>query len=612
MIQPGYFETKGGIYFKDPDTVRRLARLERDRAESYPSPDARDGWPDGSAIHWTLPMDWVIQVLDAVVPSVHANAKPNESGAAWAGPVLATLATIAFTLLALCWGTAIGMFSGVLYALSTPLIEISSIGNGDHQGLQHLLVVVAVLGTLASIEGKAGMRVAILAGASLGASLWVSTESMVVLVVLASALGVHNGLATREERAARWQRDLAWAVTCLGACIVADRLENPSRWAFEWDRISGFQIVLALIPVVYLLVARELDARMPKREQVNTWIAGAASLVAIGLVFVVVPPFGRAFAAEVESLGAANRWTQTCVREYQGLFALPFGAPGMSFAFAAHAFTVLFYVTPVLIAGLLVRPDRSWALRAPLALIAASFLLLTIYELKLAHLFSVVYPLLILFGSLGFAVLARPSGELQAKVLPAVGVVTVIVFLLSAPLEPKSESQQGNDLAGNARRELVAKLRELDAGDSERKGVLGIWELGAHTMYYADKPVVASGYHRNLDGIRDAYRFLTSTSVAEASEILDRRKVRWVVRQGDPAFFLQVGPAFPEIGSFGVIDIAGVRIDPRASTTAWNQLANPDGAWKTKLKRVWKSSIQARWFGAFPGPAFMIYEVVDR
>ena len=50
-------------------------------------------------------------------------------------------------------------------------------------------------------------------------------------------------------------------------------------------------------------------------------------------------------------------------------------------------------------------------------------------------------------------------------------------------------------------------------------------------MYFAKLPVVASGYHRNIAGIRDSYRILLSQSSERASALalLEARGVRWVV-----------------------------------------------------------------------------------
>ena len=61
------------ILFRDNDTARRLVRLNHlvDPDKPYPYQNPEDGYPQGSVIHWTLPMDWVIMALDPLVLSTN-------------------------------------------------------------------------------------------------------------------------------------------------------------------------------------------------------------------------------------------------------------------------------------------------------------------------------------------------------------------------------------------------------------------------------------------------------------------------------------------------------------------------------------------------------------
>ena len=66
--------------------------------------------------------------------------------------------------------------------------------------------------------------------------------------------------------------------------------------------------------------------------------------------------------------------------------------------------------------------------------------------------------------------------------------------------------------------------------------------------------MVASGYHRNLDGIRDAYRVLVARipeDVPTLAAILRDRGVRWIVTCDDPTLFVRGSRTFPEFGEFG-------------------------------------------------------------
>jgi hypothetical protein len=115
------------VDFLDADTVRRLVKVDNlAAATDYPFREPRDGFPEGAVIQWSLPMDWVIQALDATAPAMHPATRRYETGAMLAGPVLGALAVLAFALLA--WrllppGQA--ALAALLYAVSAPGVEVT-------------------------------------------------------------------------------------------------------------------------------------------------------------------------------------------------------------------------------------------------------------------------------------------------------------------------------------------------------------------------------------------------------------------------------------------------------------------------------------------------------
>jgi|GEM_PF-6371153 len=59
-------------------------------------------------------------------------------------------------------------------------------------------------------------------------------------------------------------------------------------------------------------------------------------------------------------------------------------------------------------------------------------------------------------------------------------------------------------------------------------GVMSFWGAGNQIVYLAERPVVANNFQV---GIRDSCRFFTTTDPAAATQILDRRNVRYVVTE---------------------------------------------------------------------------------
>jgi hypothetical protein len=65
----------------------------------------------------------------------------------------------------------------------------------------------------------------------------------------------------------------------------------------------------------------------------------------------------------------------------------------------------------------------------------------------------------------------------------------------------------------------------------ERAPILAPWWLAPATAYWSGQPVVAGSSHESLPGIVETARFFLSTSPNEASEILRRHDVRWVLAE---------------------------------------------------------------------------------
>src|SRR6266566_1867088 len=94
-----------------------------------------------------------------------------------------------------------------------------------------------------------------------------------------------------------------------------------------------------------------------------------------------------------------------------------------------------------------------------------------------------------------------------------------------------------------------ALMGAMPTGD--RRAVLADWSIGAFLLYETDHPVVASGYHRNLAGIHDAYRVFVARipeDVEQLGAILHERGVRWIVTRYDPQLFVRGSRSFPELG----------------------------------------------------------------
>ena len=562
----------GAIRFDDPDTLRRLVRLRHlvEPGTPYPYRDPADGWHAdparrGTVIHWTLPMDGVILALDRIMAPLDPQARRFEAGAAWSTPVLGTLAVVTFSILAarwLAWPEAI--LAASLYALVYDGIAITAFGSGDHPSLQHLCAVVALLGFLALLAGRGGGALATLAGAALGPGLWVSTETTVVLHLMAVGAAASLLVGTPAERSALARRHCAWGAAAFVVALIGDRLEHPGAgWTFEWDTVSGFQLHQLLVFVLFTAIAWRW--RAPVRA--------ALVAVAVGVLpFVLVPGYRATLEADLAIARAVNRWTQSEMAEYGRLFSVEgFFVPDQSW----ERFTWLIFALPPCLLGVALDRGHPAALRAGLVIGAVGLFGFTCYEVKLGHLFAIVYPLVLVVGGgwlvTWLAMRLHPSGA-GARAARAIAVfAAVLLFLL--PHHPVGRVSLAEALvggraaaddprwdAGNPGNLLTAELRQLPAAAGERRAVLADWSIGAFILYETDHPVVASGYHRNLAGIRDAYRVFVARvpeDVTDLATILRERGVRWIITRYDPLLFVRGSRSFPELGEFG--RLRGVR-----------------------------------------------------
>lgn len=629
----------------DPDTLRRIVRLDHlvDPAAPYPYRDARDGYQldpalRGSVLHWTLPMDGVILTLDPLARALHPGARRFSAGAAWAGPVLGSLSCVALFLLAAPWlGAGSAFCAALLYSLSYSAISTSAFGNGDHQSLQQLCVVVALGGLLELLGSGGGAALALRVGAALGLGLWVSAETSAVLAVMAAV--ALASLACCASRAAPTlaARHLQWALAALGVCALADRLEHPGAGlTILWDQISFFQIHPLLVFALFAAATRVLLGRVGRGVAVASALALALLL---GLAPLLLPAYREAVLAQLAQARAVELWAQAEVSEFQPLLRVE---GFFTLRKAQERFTPLLLLLPF--AGLATARDARLRpeLRAGLLLAATALFALTLYETKLAHLFAPLAALVWVAGgnalvAAGMTRAGVGSARSLARAQALAGAAAVLVLLaaphpvtgtamLAAALRSGSEGPRPDDPRTAL---LLDVLRELPVDPARPRAVLAHWSLGAQILYQTPHAVVASGYHRNLAGVRDAQRAFTARipeEIGVLEEILERRGVGWIVTENDPLMLVRGSRAFPELGTFATLrsaqylghgvyamDLAPIPDDTRR-TFLWRAHL---GGWLSEPVRAGHK--QLRFHAEVPRgslargvpPAYIIYEVRD-
>jgi hypothetical protein len=604
-----------GIDFLDADTVRRLVRINNlDESPVYPDFEPRDGYPNGAHIQWSLPMDWLIRAIDAVAPKWHEEARPYETGAVLAGPIMGTLSVLAFALLArrilAGWQATLAAF---LFAVSGPGIEVTRLGNGDHQSLQDLCIVVAMLGCLALILGKAGARLAITAGAALGLSMWVNAESMVALGINGLMILAGFCFATREQIEDRLPNLLKFAIAAVVVTIPGQFLESGGALTLEWDRISCFQSASMVGLLIMVWSLRKFLARGLRPIAALAAAGGVAGAIAL-LPFLLVTGLRETLAAELQRAATFTTFARPCVAEYKRLFA-----DGAGLALLVYGSTL--YLLPVCFIGLFWAKHLSATLRASLLVPILLLGGLVLDQVKLSHMFCIIEPLLLIGG--GTAILDlihKKSGmraETQERLHLAGGLLLAVMgawHITSLTLASKAPT---GITAASQRQELVAAVNEIafapkDEVEADRVGIMAPWDLAHYLLYGTKKSVIASSYQRRVEEIRDSFRVFCSTDPDEALAVLKERKARWLIRPGDPSLLLQlheVVPGAPQLGRAVIRDgVARTELNPAVRDTLWARTASgeqlPD--W---LELAWQGEHIATWWSAFTGPHWRVFRI---
>lgn len=106
---------------------------------------------------------------------------------------------------------------------------------------------------------------------------------------------------------------------------------------------------------------------------------------------------------------------------------------------------------------------------------------------------------------------------------------------IAAEWDAQVFERKDSQLAAAENRELRALAKSLPQSQGS---ILAPWWLSPALSYWTGMPAVAGSSHQSLPGILDSARFFEAVSPEAAREILERRKVAWVIA-GEPSRVLE-------------------------------------------------------------------------
>lgn len=515
--------------------------------------------PYGASMHWSRLIDAPIAGLVLLLrPMLGAGA---ETGAAYAWPLV-----MLFGLFWLSGKLSIRLAGpeGLLPGLALPAFSLVTLadfppGRFDHHSAQILLLLAMALSAVSALERP---RRAIGAGIAAAVAIAIGIESLPGVVSAILAFGVLWVIDGRHAAAMRWF-GIAFAVASL-ACLAVS--QPPERWLVPaCDAISGVYAIAALGAGVAFAALSLLRLSTWRARLVAGIVAGGALVAIVAILF---PQCLRGPYAALEPWLVQN-WLDR-IEEAQPSHVALFNNPVYVIAVSVPALLALavtvwaiiggdtarrqkwiayavFLVIAVIVALVQVRAGRfatSLAAPAGAALIVAA----RVRYLRRSHLGNVAG---LLASWLGFAGLG-------------LALVAGVAMAVTSPDEPAVAT------AGPAATEADCRQPEAftNLAILPPSRVMSPIDLGSHILLFTRHAVVSAPYHRNQDGVRDAFAFFNDP-IAEARQILAERGATLVV----------ICPAMPELrGLPGAADDSFIRLLGRDSLPSWLTEVSPPGS----------------------------------
>ncbi|KRA43099.1 hypothetical protein [Devosia sp. Root635] len=506
-------------FFADTDDAMRMVMV-RDFLAGQPWYDLtahRLNTPFGAELHWSRLIDLPLALLVMVfTPLLGVDQALVAAGYAW--PLL--LLALLLWLSALLAQRLVGP-DGVLPALVLPVLSPAitaefTPGRVDHHNVVILLTLALIW---AGIEAIRRPRFALLCGFFAASALAIATES---LPTIAAAILVMGLAFVADPAQARTMRNFGLAFA--GSAMVHLAIfRPPSRWLeAACDVLSPVYVAVALVVALVFTLASLVPVRTPwQRLALLAVLAG----IGMGTVALVYPQCLHGPYGELDPWLQAN-WIATII-EARPWFTTITELPAYAVAVGL----------PALLASVVV-VWRLWTVREQRAEWAA--LLLFLVCTALVMLIQIRGARLAIMPAMPAAAwlivtarrryLSRPRiGTIAGLVLSWLafsGVVLSLLVMALVNVVPGRPQQMAEARAGKEPCLLPSAFADLAAIPPER--VMTPIDLGAHLLLYTPHEVVAAPYHRNQQGVRDAFRFFNDP-IADARAILDNRGIGLVV-----------------------------------------------------------------------------------
>lgn len=545
----------------DTDDAMRLVEV-RDLLGGqgwYDLTQQRLNTPYGASMHWSRLIDAPIAGLILILrPILGAGA---ETGAAYAWPLI--------MLLGLLWLSAklsirLAGPDGLLPGLALPAFSLVTLadfppGRFDHHAAQIVLLLVMALSTVHALERP---RRAVWAGMAAAVAIAIGIESLPGVVSAILAFGLLWLIDGRRAAALRWF-GLAFAgasVACLAAALPPDRWLVPAC-----DAISSVYAVAAL-GTGAAFTALSLLRLGSWRSRLIAGIVGGIAIVAI--VAGLFPQCLRGPYAALDPWLVQN-WLDR-IEEAQPTHIAILNNPVYVIAVSIPALLALAVTASALIRGDAAQRQK-WIAYACFLAIAVVVALVQVRAGRFATSLAVPAGATLIVAARALYLRRSSIGSILGLVGSWIGFAGLGLALIAGTAMALATPDDPAPVAGTAALDEAdcrqpAAFTALAALPATR--IMSPIDLGSHILLFTPHAVVAAPYHRNQDGVRDAFRFFNQP-VAEARQILANRGISQVV----------ICPAMPEMRVMsGAAPDSFVRLLEAGELPGWLTETSPPGS----------------------------------
>jgi asparagine N-glycosylation enzyme membrane subunit Stt3 len=540
---PDVFAMDGRVYLDIHDSAYH-ARVALYDFVNFPSALHFDRWmayPDGALVPNPFLFDWAVA---GTARTFGSSREHFESTAAWASPVLATIATlVTFGMGRLLGGSGLGLAAAAIFAVSPPSLHHSQVGDLDHHAAVALLGALLLWGSLELARTPARRERTLVAAALVGlvqvAMVLTWSGSLLYLGLCQGALLLTAIFEDRHELL--WAQSAgalgAAALCALYIALVPNSIVAP----FTTTTLSWFHVLaLSLAGTTSALLAFVL-ARGRRRSAAQRLVTGMAIGAALSIAALAVPAVREGLTPSLSFLATTDEWAA----------ANPEQRPLYGSGGALANFGWLAYLLPLTVMGpvLLIRDGARRA--SGICLLCWTAVLGALAILQVRYLNDFVPA-----ASLALALLARQASQwLGARVPPsaarlAIGVAIGVLLrpgwedadvfrralaraLGEQPVETeRMDARRTLTVFAELLRDAMPETADPDQpGARPTFGVLAPASFGHTLHYYARRATPANNFGPYLDveKFRAARRFYNARDESEAIAIAEQLRTRYVM-----------------------------------------------------------------------------------